>query len=202
MYIRRSRTRYPTYKNSYRQNTVLCTGIKVHILYDSYHFTLLLYSMYIFFRVLQKQQNMFLHQKTCCPHMGTTVATKTQNFTPYKKSSCNEFSFLLFWAQVTTFSLFSILSLSLSQEPFPNDATAHHEFLKNKSAELSLEEFIAALPETIRQVKEEKENTTRTVVTLLKIQRVCTNVFTVVIPFTCTFHCSDASLFLLLLMIL
>jgi flagellar hook-basal body complex protein FliE len=67
---------------------------------------------------------------------------------------------LLFQVQATTFSLFSVLSLSLSQEPFPNDATAHHEFLKSKSAELSLEEFIAALKEMIRQVKEEKENTT------------------------------------------
>ena len=35
----------------------------------------------------------------------------------------------------------------------PDDATAHLEFLRCKSAELSLEEFIAALPETIRQIK-------------------------------------------------
>ena len=35
----------------------------------------------------------------------------------------------------------------------PDDVTAHHEFLRCKSAELSLKEFVAALPETIRQVK-------------------------------------------------
>jgi cysteine dioxygenase len=49
-------------------------------------------------------------------------------------------------------------SLLLSKSP--NLVTAHGEFLKSKSAELSLEEFIAALPETIHQVK--KKDTTET----------------------------------------